>query len=90
LSAAMHIAVVQANLDSFIHAHGDAPGMEDHSAHAGHGMASMGHIHGTVQKQYGPFIESTVVFPTKGLYQIFGEFKHHGQVVLTRFMVEVE
>lgn len=87
LAAAMHIAVVHADLEKFIHAHGDAPGMNEHAGHGGH---PMGHIHGMTQKNYGPTIEAFVVFPEKGLYQIFGEFMHRGKVVVTRFMVEAQ
>ena len=89
LSAAMHIAIVHADLDNFVHAHGDTPGMNEHAGHAGHGAHPMGHIHGVAQKNYGPLIEAQAVFPIKGLYQIFGEFMHRGKVIVTRFMIEV-
>lgn len=89
LAAAMHIAIVHADLDNFVHAHGDTPGMNEHAGHAGRGAHPMGHIHGVAQKNYGPLIEAQAVFPVKGLYQIFGEFMHRGKVIVTRFMIEV-
>jgi hypothetical protein len=85
LSAPMHIAVVHADLNDFIHAHGMVPGTENH-----HMDQPVGHIHGTVHGNFGPYIEARVVFPVKGLYKIFGQIKHHGRIVLTQFMVDVE
>ena len=38
---------------------------------------------------FGPDIFLHYTFPYPGIYTIFGEFKHNGQVVLTKFMVEV-
>jgi Cu+-exporting ATPase len=83
LSALMHLAVVQADLNNFIHTHGELPG----TTGGGH-MA--GHMHMNVPEKFGPRIDAHVVFPARGLYQIFGEIKHHGKVIVTSFMVEVE
>jgi hypothetical protein len=82
LAALMHLAVIKADLNNFIHAHGEAPGSP--SAHPA------GHIHGTAVQGYGPFIEATVTFPVKGTYQIFSEIKHQGKVIVASFMVTVE
>lgn len=81
LGAPMHLAVVMTDLNSFVHAHGDAPG-------ASH--IHTGHIHGTAKGSYGPEIESEVVFPQKGTYKIFSQVQHHGKVVVFDFMVAVE
>jgi Cu+-exporting ATPase len=83
LSAPMHIAVVSADLNNFIHAHGELPGTSSPQAPGGH-------HHMTVPEKFGPRIEARLSFPAKGVYQIFGEVKHEGKVLLTRFMVEVE
>ena len=83
LSAPMHIAVVSADLNNFIHTHGELPGMLSVQSPGGH-------HHMTVPEKFGPKIEARLSFPAKGVYQIFGEIKHMGKVILTSFMVEVE
>jgi len=83
LSAPMHIAVISADLNNFIHAHGELPGTSSTQSHEGH-------HHMTVPEKFGPRIEAHLSFPAKGVYQIFGEVKHSGKVMLTSFMVEVE
>jgi hypothetical protein len=79
----MHLAMVQDNLNNFIHAHGELPGMAGH-----HSMT--GHMHMDVPAKFGPEIDVHVSFPVKGIYQIFSEVKHQGKVILLSFMVEVE
>jgi len=83
LSAPMHLSIISADLDHFIHTHGELPGkpsMEQHEHH----------MHMAVPQKFGPKIEAHVVFPAKGLYQIFGQVRHKGEIILTSFMVEVE
>jgi hypothetical protein len=82
LAALMHLAVIKADLGNFIHAHGEAPGSP--SAHPA------GHIHGTSLHGFGPLIEATIIFPVKGVYQVFSEIKHQGKVIVTSFMIDVE
>jgi len=43
-----------------------------------------------IPREFGPEIDVHVVFPAKGLYQIFGQVGHQGKVIATSFMVEVE
>jgi len=83
LSAPMHLAIISGDLEHFIHTHGEIPGMPamEHHEH---------HMQMTVPKQFGPQIDVPVVFPVKGLYQIFGQVGYQGRVILTSFMVEVE
>ena len=83
LSAPMHLAIISADLDHFIHTHGEIPGMPamEHHEH---------HMQMTVPKLFGPQIDVHVVFPAKGLYQIFGQVGYQGKIILTSFMVEVE
>jgi len=83
LSAPMHIAVISADLNNFIHAHGELPGTSSPQSHGSH-------HHMTVPEEFGPRIEAHLSFPAKGVYQIFAEVKHQGKVMLTSFMVEVE
>jgi hypothetical protein len=83
LSAPMHIAVISADLNSFIHAHGELPGTPSDQSQGGH-------HHLTVPEKFGPVIEALLSFPANGVYQIFGEVKHQGKVLLTSFVIEVE
>jgi len=83
LGEAMHLAIVTADFNQFIHAHG---GMPD----ASHGSHPMGHIHGMPHDKYGPEIEARVVFPINENYKIFSEIKHQGKIILLDFMVTVE
>lgn len=81
LAAPMHIAIVSSDLKNFIHAHGEVPGTSSTHHHD---------AHGAVPHHFGPTIEAHVVFPAKGLYQIFSEVKHQGKVLVSEFTVEVE
>jgi len=83
LSAPMHLAVMSVDLKHFIHTHGEIPGVSP-MGHHDH------HMQMTAPNQFGPQIDVHVVFPAKGLYQIFGQVGHQGKVILTSFMVEVE
>jgi hypothetical protein len=82
LDAKMHLAVVSEDIRLFIHAHGVTPG-ETHSHH--------NHLHAAPPpERFGPEIESSVVFPVKGVYKIFSQVRHHGKVLLFSFMVDVQ
>ncbi|HYA26955.1 MAG TPA: hypothetical protein VEE82_03060 [Thermodesulfovibrionales bacterium] len=83
LSAPMHVAIVEDDLNNFIHTHGELPDMPHHPMMAGH-------MHMEVPANFGPEIDIYINFPSKGFYQIFGELKHQGRVVLTSFMIQVE
>ena len=79
LGAPMHIAIVSADLSSFVHTHGEirdpVSGGEKHELNPG--------------EVFGPEVETHVAFPYPGMYQVFGEFKHQGKVIVTRFLLEV-
>jgi putative copper resistance protein D len=81
LGAAMHIAVVSLDLKQYIHAHGSIPG-EPHARHD--------HMHTKPPKEFGPEIDTDVIFPIKGIYTIFGQVKHREKVLLFDFMVNVQ
>ncbi len=80
LGAPMHISVVSANLQRFMHIHGMLPGEV-------HGDLDQGHR--TFHGRFGPDIESTVIFPAKGTYALFCQVNHEENVLLFEFMVEV-
>ena len=85
LEAPMHLAIVSSDLKYFLHVHGEVPGME----HAGHEEGHM-HMHMSVPSEFGPEIEVPVVFPGKGLYEVYGQAGYKGKVILTKFMVDVQ
>ncbi len=83
LSAPMHVSIVSADFENFIHVHGELPAAHPAGQHEHHMQMAL-------PKKFGPEVDVHVVFPAKGLYQIFGEVGHRGEVILTRFMVQVE
>jgi hypothetical protein len=85
LSAPMHLAIISSDLAHFIHTHGELPGMPPMSHDEHHMQMKM-----TVPDKFGPKIETHIIFPAKGLYQIFGQVEHQGKVIVTSFMVDVE
>jgi hypothetical protein len=80
LGAPMHISVVSENLQHFMHVHGMLPG-DTHT--------DLDHDHAALQATFGPDIKSTVSFPSKGTYALFGQVSHEGKVLLFEFMLEV-
>jgi Cu+-exporting ATPase len=85
LSAPMHLAIISGDLTHFIHTHGEVRGMPTMGHHEHNMKMDM-----SVPKKFGPNVEVHVVFPAKGLYQIFGQVGYHGKVIPTSFMVEAE
>ena len=82
LGAAMHVIAVKDDLTNFMHTHA-MTGMD--------GMRDMPmNMDMKVPLTFGPNLEVDAEFPEKGVYHIFGEFKHNNKVVLTHFMIEVE
>ncbi len=81
LGAPMHLAIVRSDLTYFIHAHGETP--EGNRTHAGQ-------RHTESRGQYGPEIDSGIVFPAPGTFKVFGQVNHQGRVLLFDFMVKVE
>ncbi len=82
LGAPMHLAVVPINLKSFIHVHGEVPG-EDHAHHD--------HLHAAAPPaSFGPEIAAEVVMPARGMYKIFSQVQHKGNILLFEFMVDVQ
>ncbi len=81
LGAPMHFAVVRSDLTYFMHTHGEVPEGERTPA----GRTSAGS-----REQYGPEIDSEIVFPAPGIFKIFGQVNHQGRIILIDFMVKVE
>ena len=96
----MHFAIVSSDLSSFAHTHGNlSPNEEGHHgfkfvqpvyAHGGEEEDSRKEVDSiTLPQLFGPEIFLYYTFPHPGIYAIFGEFKHEGNVVVTKFMLEV-
>lgn len=86
LGALMHLAVVRSDFGRFIHTHGETPPTFFQRLTQRSGQ----HIHGALPNAFGPAIDGYLSFPNPGVYQIFGEFKHDGKAVVTRFKIEVD
>lgn len=92
LAAAMHIALVRQDFGLFRHTHGEAsePGSVWFQQMLGKYFKY--HIH-FAPDRFGPKIITqpwTTIFPTPGVYQVFGEFKHEGKITVADFMIKVE
>ena len=90
LGAAMHLAVVRADLGGRVmHTHGQSylPGSAFFQQLFQNYVNYHSHF---VPDHFGPKIQARIAFPQPGLYQIFGEFKHGGKVITSRFAVQVE
>lgn len=92
LSAAMHVSVVKNDLSAFVHVHGEVhppgtplPPIIVKNGQVVHTMASM-----IVPARFGPTVDAHLIFPTPGLYTVWGEFTHQGNVIPTAFTVRVE
>ncbi len=87
LGAAMHLAIVKADLSKFVHTHGEVhlAGTPQNAP-----INTTTHYHPAPPKIFGPNIEAHVIFPEPGLYQVFSEFSHEGKTILTNFNVRVE
>jgi len=86
IAAIMHVAAISTDLKQFIHEHGFLPGMPPMEMQGHHMMdAAM-----SLPSAFGPEIKVPVTFPAAGVYEIFGEVKHKGKVIVTHFMVEVK
>ena len=85
IAAIMHVAVISTDFKQFIHEHGFVPGMPIMEMGGHHMMHEM-----SLPSAFGPEIKVPVTFPAAGVYEIFGEVKHKGKVIVTNFMVEVK
>jgi len=92
LSAAMHISVVKNDLSHFLHIHGEVhpPGMPIPPIKVKNGMVVHTMAMMMTPEKFGPKIEAHLIFPSPGLYTIWGEFKIDDKVIPTAFSVRVE
>lgn len=93
LSAAMHISVVKNDFSAFMHLHGEIHASGTPSVPSTvrngkivHSMAAMMNV----PLQFGPNIEAHTIFPSPGVYTVWGEFKVGGKVIPTAFTLRVE
>lgn len=87
LAAAMHLAIVKNDLNEFVHTHGE---VHPPDSVAPAPSSSTVHQHTVPPAKFGPIVEGHLVFPSAGIYTVFGQFAHEGKVVTSRFTVEVE
>ena len=106
LGEPMHLSIVSADLGTFLHTHGELPGQEIQEDHEGFIPVVLANGRHDIKEefkkrqreispslrpsQFGPEIETHVVFEHPGIYKIFGEFKHEERVIVTEFMVVVK
>jgi len=48
------------------------------------------HVHPLDETATGPKAEFATVFPEAGLYKVWGQFQHHGEVFTVSYVIEVE
>lgn len=83
LGAPMHVAVVSSDLKNFMHTHGELESSEMHG-----GM--MHQAGNNLPNEFGPEIKAYITFAKKGTYFVAGELKHKGNVIVTKFMIDVK
>lgn len=92
LGAVMHISAIKNDLSEYIHTHGEVhipgtpyPPIIVKDGRVVHSMKNM-----VVQDRYASPVEAHLIFPTKGRYTVWGEFKVGDTVIPTAFTVQVE
>jgi len=93
LSAAMHVAVVKNDFSWYLHVHGEVhppgtplPPLMVKNGQVVHSMAMM-----MVPDSFTLPIEAHLIFPTPGLYTMWGQFKtQSGDLVASAFTIRVE
>lgn len=92
LAAAMHIALVRQDFGLFRHTHGEASQPGSVWFQQLFGKYFKYHIH-FAPDHFGPKIITqpwTTIFPSAGMYQVFGEFKYDEKIVVSDFTIEVK
>ncbi len=87
LAVPMHISLIRDDLGAFKHTHGLLP-----VSFIGQLLGETIHqSHLYLPDKFGPDIEAAnFKFPTPGNYYIFGEFRHNGRIIVTKFPVKVQ
>lgn len=87
LGAACHVVIVSADTKQFAHTHGDIPG----GAMSGDmGSMNMALAMPTPPAIFGPRVEFTHTFMQPGMYRVWVQFTHKGEVATFGFNVNVE
>lgn len=97
LNAGAHFIFASKDMETVMHAHGGPEEMEmDHSyfrlvpAVFAHGLGDDNAETPMEPRAFGPYlISAPVVFPKEGAYYLFGQFKHQGKIVFTKFVINV-
>jgi P-type Cu+ transporter len=92
LGAPAHVAIVSEDTQEFAHTHGEADVSEEDGS-GGHGETEAAEAgehadHGRGQA-FGPEIGFHHTFEAPGLYKVWAQFNHHGNVTTVPFVVEV-
>ena len=92
LGAPAHVAIVSEDTLEFAHTHGEADVSEEDGS-GGHGeieSAEEGeHVDHGGGQTFGPEIGFHHTFEAPGLYKVWAQFNHHGNVTTVPFVVEV-
>ncbi len=90
LGAPAHVAIVSEDAQEFAHTHGEAGastgGASSSDGHGDEGGEHAGHGEG---QTFGPEIGFHHTFEKPGLYKVWAQFNHHGDVTTVPFVVEV-
>lgn len=94
LGAAAHAAIVTNDGTGFAHTHGEAASpnaaASEGNRHAEEGAAEEEHGGGHgVPAEFGPQVAVEHTFAEPGLYKLWVQFRHDGQVITAPFVVEV-
>jgi hypothetical protein len=88
----VHIGIVRSDFTRCAHTHGEASQLGSVWFQELFGKYVKYHTH-FVPDRFGPTVITqpwTTVFPVAGTYQVFGEFKHAGKIIVTMFAVNIE
>ena len=92
LGAPAHVAIVSEDTQEFAHTHGEADASEEDGS-GGHGETEAAeegeHAEHGGGQTFGPEIGFHHTFETPGLYKVWAQFNHHGNVITVPFVVEV-
>lgn len=97
LNAGAHFIVASKDMETVTHSHGGPAEMKmDHSYFRlippalAHGFGADDEETPMEPRVFGPYLTSKeIVFPKEGIYYIFGQFKHQGKIVFTKFAINV-
>lgn len=87
LGAMGHSIALDTDAQTYIHAHpSDDDAHDDHGDHAEHGDHGQDHDHETGSAD----VMFNTAFPHAGLYRVWGQFQHNGEIITASFDINVE